>query len=188
MTEELNSPETEKITFEEAEFTAAHVANYFLWRAWEEDMEITPMKLLKLVYIAYGWNLVINRQKLFNETIKAWEHGPVVPSLYHEYKNYGKNPIPKGNYDSEYEYDELSGELKLNDIPIIEDKKITKVLSSVWKNYGQRDGIYLSKITHSPSSPWSQVYVKGKNNILRDNDIVNRSLEGIRSLIEKANS
>ena len=49
MTEKTNSPETEKITFEEAEFTAAHVANYFLWRAWEEDMEITPMKLQKLV-------------------------------------------------------------------------------------------------------------------------------------------
>lgn len=184
MKEESNNPKTEEQPFKEAEFTAAHVANYFLWRAWEEDAKITPMKLLKLVYIAYGWNLVINRQRLFEEKIEAWRHGPVIPSLYHEYKNYGKNPIPKGNYDSQYDYDKLSGELKLNDIPIIEDKEITKVLSSVWKNYGQRDGVYLSKITHSPSSPWSVVYEEDKNKTLDDNAIARRSLEGIRSLIQ----
>ena len=189
MTEETKNPETEEITFEEAEFTAAHVANYFLWRAWEEDMEITPMKLLKLVYIAYGWNLVINRQKLFEEKIKAWEHGPVVPELYFEFKNYGKKSISKGDYDAEFTYDESTGEMQMGLVPMVgdkdKDKKTLKVLESVWKKYGSWDGLELSNLTHKEGGAWELAYKKGKNTPLEDSEIMKRSIEGIRSFVEE---
>jgi len=31
---------------------------------------------------------------LFNASIEAWIHGPIVASLYHIYEKYGNNPIP----------------------------------------------------------------------------------------------
>ena len=69
------------------------VAEYFLNLARADDKTLSPMQVLKLVYIAHGWNLGLNAQPLVNEDIEAWQYGPVIPSLYHKYKQYGSNPI-----------------------------------------------------------------------------------------------
>ncbi|WP_366513810.1 type II toxin-antitoxin system antitoxin SocA domain-containing protein [Planktotalea sp.] len=60
------------------------------------------MKLQKLVYIAYGWHLALSGKKLFTEEIEAWKHGPVVPSLYHEFKHLRENPIT--SFATSYDY------------------------------------------------------------------------------------
>src|SRR3546814_9253977 len=70
-------------------YEPSHVANYMLERAESEGRHLTPMKLLKLVYIAYGWSLALLRKKRFDEQFRAWDHGPVVRSLYHEFKYFG---------------------------------------------------------------------------------------------------
>ena len=64
----------------QSEVTAFDVANYFLSIPEYEDL--TNLKLQKLVYYAQGIHLAIYGKPLFNEAIKAWEHGPVVPELY----------------------------------------------------------------------------------------------------------
>src|SRR3546814_15090645 len=74
-------------------YEPSHVANYMLERAESEGRHLTPMKLLKLVYIAYGWSLALLRKKLFDEQFRAWDHGPVVRSLYHEFKHFGGSAI-----------------------------------------------------------------------------------------------
>ncbi len=43
------------------------------------------MKLQKLVYYAQVWASV-DGKPLFSESVKAWERGPVVPSLFVEHK------------------------------------------------------------------------------------------------------
>lgn len=53
---------------------------------------ITNLKLNKLVYLAYAHNLH-EGIKIFNDPIEAWPYGPVVHSVYDEYKRYGKEPI-----------------------------------------------------------------------------------------------
>ena len=87
----------QKIMTIREKYTAFHIANYFLWRAWEEGVEVTPLKLIKLVYIAYGWNLVLNkdRPKLFEERIEAWKYGPVIPSVYHDKQKESQDHISK---------------------------------------------------------------------------------------------
>lgn len=35
-------------------YTPQHIANYFLERAEREGVRVSPLKLIKLVYIAYG--------------------------------------------------------------------------------------------------------------------------------------
>ena len=51
------------------------------------------MKIIKLVYIAHGHYLAKNDSPLFTEKVEAWDYGPVIPSLYHEFKIYGAFPI-----------------------------------------------------------------------------------------------
>ena len=47
--------------------------------------DVTNLKVQKLVYYAQGFYLALNGKPLFNNDIKAWAHGPVVPELYQEY-------------------------------------------------------------------------------------------------------
>ena len=54
---------------------------------------LTPIHILKLVYIAHGWSLAIGEHPLIRNEIEAWEYGPVIRSLYDAVKRYGRDPI-----------------------------------------------------------------------------------------------
>ena len=54
------------------------VARYIL----ETAGAMTHMKLQKLVYYSQAWHAVWCEEQLFEEKIKAWANGPVVPSLF----------------------------------------------------------------------------------------------------------
>jgi uncharacterized phage-associated protein len=75
--------------------TAAAVANYFIDKALEEDRELTPMKLIKLIYLAHGWRLGWTQLPLIGEAIKAWKYGPVIESLYQSFKRYGGRQLDR---------------------------------------------------------------------------------------------
>src|SRR5690242_19451838 len=74
-------------------FSAKAVANEFLKLAKEEHRTLSPMQVIKLVYLAHGWYLAITGRPLLDERVQAWRFGPVVPSIYHEFKKYGNGPI-----------------------------------------------------------------------------------------------
>jgi len=59
------------------------VAKYLLDNK-EEDSgpSFSPMKIIKLVYIAHGWMLGINGLPLMKDPIEAWRYGPVIRELY----------------------------------------------------------------------------------------------------------
>ncbi|WP_312258488.1 Panacea domain-containing protein [Romboutsia ilealis] len=64
------------------------VAKYFL-----NTMPMTHKKLQKMCYYAYVWYYVLNNRPLFDNKFQAWEHGPVDPGLYKEYKKYRYHTI-----------------------------------------------------------------------------------------------
>ena len=67
------------------------IVNEFLDLASED--KITNLKLVKLCYIAQGLSLALLDKPLFSEPIEAWQYGPVVPSVYHEFKHFRDQPI-----------------------------------------------------------------------------------------------
>ena len=96
-------------------YKASSIAKWFLAKNKSESIEheatgddyevyegITHLKLQKLLFYAQGIYLALNDNMLFYDQIVAWEHGPVVKSVYDEYKQNGRNPInielnPKNN-------------------------------------------------------------------------------------------
>src|SRR5829696_6466136 len=75
--------------------TCRQVADYFLAQQDEESGDlISNLKLQKLVYYAQGFHLTTKGRPLFKENIEAWVHGPVVPELYHAFKDCGSSAIP----------------------------------------------------------------------------------------------
>lgn len=103
---------------------------------------MSPKKLQKLLYYAYAWTLTIQNEevsslniKLFDEKFEAWVHGPVIPNVYHEFKEHGYSDIPQ------------------TDDIIHFDKDVEDILNQVWEAYGEFTGNQLESITHQ-EKPW----------------------------------
>jgi uncharacterized phage-associated protein len=63
------------------------VARLFLEKAPTSGVQdLTPMKILKLTYLAHGWHLCYTDSPLILDQVQAWKYGPVVPSVYHYFK------------------------------------------------------------------------------------------------------
>lgn len=126
--------------------SAISVANEFIRLGKEENNFFTPMQLLKLVYIAHGWMLGFFGKPLINEDVEAWKYGPVIPELYQEVKNYGREKVRN----------EIRSWPTLSRQSLNEEEK--SVIHFVYKKYGNLDGIRLSMITHQKDTPWSDIF------------------------------
>jgi uncharacterized phage-associated protein len=138
-------------------YSPSVIANYFI-TGYGDGENLTPMKVIKIVYISYGWFLALtNGKRLVNEKPQAWNLGPVFPSLYHSLKKYGSlhitEPIPLTYGESPEK---------------ITDKTIKKFLDIIWRAYGKYDAITLSSITHTEDTPWSEVFPSGFNVTIPD--------------------
>jgi uncharacterized phage-associated protein len=117
------------------------VARDFLAQCDEDAGDlISNLKLQKLVYYAQGFGLALLERSLFPERIEAWQHGPVVPDLYHAYKGHGAGPIPVPQDLDFARYSEEEREL----------------LDEIANVYGQFSAWKLRNMTHE-ESPWASV-------------------------------
>lgn len=163
-------------------YTPQHIANYFLTRSFEEGVPLSPLKLLKLVYIAYGWNLALKDERLFHEPIEAWEHGPVVPTLYHEFKHYRRNPITELAED----YD---GMMESEFIPMVPTNagETRLILDKVWAAYNRFTAWALRNKTHEAGGPWASVYdPRSRDVTLEDDDVKRHYKLKIRQYLDAA--
>lgn len=121
---------------------AIDVANYFLSMQDEDAGDaISNLKLQKLVYYAQGFSLALYHKPLFEEEIKAWEHGPVISELYRKFKDYKAGPIPMPkNFD-----------------PNSFNRKEKELLDDINEVYGQYSAWKLRNMTHN-DKPWKEAY------------------------------
>lgn len=135
------------------------IANFFIDAAKAEGKSLTPIQIIKLVYIAHGWHLAFTNQPLINEPPEAWQYGPVIPSLYHSLKDYGNQPVKKklteftNNASDPFD-------LSSSEVPAPKDANIRNFLQSVWGRYGKLSGFQLSALTHQTDTPWHKTWEK----------------------------
>lgn len=142
-------------------YSASHVANFFLQKSHEENIGISQLKLLKLIYIAYGWMLATCNRELFAEKIEAWRHGPVVTSIYNEFKHNGKKPIA----EMATEFDLEDGNFSTPQINSA-DHDARMILRLVWDIYKHFSAWDLRNKTHEQDTPWKQTYRSGAREII----------------------
>ena len=139
-------------------YPAKAVANEFLHLAKDERRKVTPMQLLKLVYFAHGWYLALYGERLIDEQVEAWKYGPVVPSIYHEFKRFGNEPITE--FATETKVTKRDGKgliLTLEEVRIPDtDQRAKMLIKRVWDVYKGFSAIQLSRMTHEPGSPWAE--------------------------------
>ncbi|MDR1481742.1 MAG: DUF4065 domain-containing protein [Synergistaceae bacterium] len=74
-------------------YSAKEVAEWILWLAAKNGIRLSPLQLQKHLYYAQGYSLGMIGEKLFNEPIYAWKHGPVVREVFYHYKRFGADKI-----------------------------------------------------------------------------------------------
>lgn len=124
-------------------YSPATVANFFLSKASKDGRAITPMQLIKLVYIAHGWHLGYFEEPLINEPVQAWKFGPVIKSLYQQMKKYGSGAVTE----------QLPVVTLFTRGGSIEGPQAS-LLDSVWNAYASFSGVQLSSLTHQVGTPW----------------------------------
>lgn len=118
------------------EYTAKAIAQWILGLIDREAGDsITHLKLQKLLYYAQAWALVMLGHPLFTEDFQAWAHGPVVESVFDEYKSYRWDAIP-----------EPSGFTQVDD-------ETKDHLAMILEVYGDFSAKHLEKMTHN-EGPW----------------------------------
>jgi uncharacterized phage-associated protein len=117
-------------------YTPLQIANWFLANIGRESGDlITHLKLQKLVYYAQAWSLAARGEPLFDEDFQAWAHGPVVPSLFRTFRDFGMDPIPAPAT-----------------VPRL-DVETVDLLAEVLDIYGEHSARKLEQLTHR-ELPW----------------------------------
>ncbi|WP_122354720.1 Panacea domain-containing protein [Pseudomonas coronafaciens] len=135
------------------------VAQYILDKTREiHDDALTPMQLIKLVYVAHGYMLAEHGEPLLNESVEAWQYGPVVRSVYEAVRDFRSSPV---------EY--VPGARRWSGPFDLEEKAI---MEQVAEMYGDVNGVRLSAATHKPGTPWSITWDRHGRNAEISNDLI----------------
>jgi len=121
-------------------YNVIDIANKLLAKASSDDSDelISNLKLQKLLYYMQGFHLAYFGEPLFAEEIEAWKYGPVVPSVYNQYKNFVNQGI------------------KYTDAVIELEPQEEKLFNAVYKVYATYSAIGLMEMTHN-ETPWKSV-------------------------------
>ena len=134
-------------------YNALDVAKWLLTEAHKQGITITHMKLQKLLYYAQAYVLGMTGQPLFNNQIQAWQHGPVVPDVYHAYNKYGSNIISV-----------------VNDTPA--PIELAALISTIVRDKGKLSAHDLRNITHNETA-WQEAWNSPNSKVIT-NDMIEK--------------
>ena len=133
-------------------YEARALANHLLDIADDLRMPLTHMALHKVAYFAHGWRLAERGEVLVVDDFEAWEHGPVLPSVYAAFKGAGRAAVV-GRAET---FDPVSqvravarGRVSVGDHHFLRD---------IVKAYGRLNALTLSDMAHRPGGAWDQVW------------------------------
>ncbi len=138
---------------------AKDVAQNILLFSQEHGDVLTNLKLQKLLYYCQGWHLALkDNELLFTDPIQAWIKGPVIPNVYHQYKDFKWQPIV----------------IEDQDAPALAEGS-TEIVKEVLEVYGGYSAYQLELMTHE-ESPWliargSLPLDESSNNVISTQDM-----------------
>ncbi|KMT32021.1 Panacea domain-containing protein [Melissococcus plutonius] len=139
-------------------YLAIYIADYIIDLCDQKGIEINNLKLQKIMYYLQARYLTDTGKPLFDESIQKWRYGPVIPSVYHEYKDKGAANIDKkdigfivrdpkenevANFLGCYFEEEYTSEMIIK-----EDREVIGEVVNALKDY---TGFDLVKFTHEQS-------------------------------------
>jgi uncharacterized phage-associated protein len=140
-----------------------HVANNILKRAFDQNVEITPMKLQRLLYfVAADYGTLTHGTALFFESFRAWEYGPVLNSVYEKFRSFNGVPIRR------YSRDAAGNGLLINEET---HPSLKLALDRIWGASKHLNSVDLSELARLPGSPWGTAWQVGSGSAIADADV-----------------
>lgn len=133
------------------------VANYIIWRANAIQKPVTHLKLQKLLYYVVAKFAKDNNRLLINENIVKWQYGPVVKSVYHQFKLYGSQEImapvsylsDESNYSGQGEFIIKFVDTDEKNKLLHQDKSLNDTVGYILAELGDYTAFQLVNKTHS---------------------------------------
>lgn len=169
---------------------ARAVANYVLIIRRHFGYTTTNLELQKLLYFIYGRYLATYGLKLFDGYFEAWEHGPVHPHLYKEFRQYGANPIEHRAKS----LDLVTGDSRI--VPPPSDPSLRSFVAETVLQLRHLTASQLREKSHNPGGPWHSVWQSAKINlasqVIIPDDVIreryNRHILPVRDVTEVDNA
>ena len=139
------------------------IANNILSRAFDERIDVTPMKLQKILYfVASEYHKQAGRPLFgYRDRFEAWEYGPVLDHVHTKFKPFSGVPItvyaPQDALGNAYRIDE-------ND-----DRVLHECLNLVWEHTKHLGAVQLANAPRLPESAWYAAYTTEEKFLNNDN-------------------
>ena len=131
------------------------IANYVLDHCAEEKRIVTNLSLQKIIYFCHVWCLIKLGKPLVKQQFEAWQHGPVIQYLYHQFKVFDRAPI-------ETRATKINQETGKEEIVKYEfDDQLEEFLSQVIRCYSKLSVRELVDLSHEKNGPWDKVWNHG---------------------------
>jgi len=142
------------------------VSNYFIGRSQMDHVVLTNFSMQKLVFFAYGWIMGYTTKKLFNDRIEAWHHGPVIPSLYYQLKQYGNHQISRKLVEYDYDNNEFfSWNLR-------KGAALRMMMGKIWDRYNSLPSQAMTALICKSGTPWAETVERVGYNTKISDDLI----------------
>ena len=142
---------------------ATDLCNNILARGKKEKIDITPVKLQKLMYYTCREYVRLTGHMPIEESFEVWKYGPVIPSVYAEFCCYHAEPIKTYSKDARgksYMADEAN------------NPNLLRALDAVWGAMKYMTGMQLSDKSHKKGSGWDRA-LRDRRRVITLDDIRN---------------
>ena len=126
---------------------------------WSSVQRYDPFFEEKLVYFSYADYLCETGKRLFEDQIYAFEHGPIVDSVYEAYKRSGSKRIDPPTIETDRPVTSTAEEMpsKSRILFAVDGLEKLRSIEQTINRYGNYAPWQLVSITHREGSPWSYV-------------------------------
>ena len=132
------------------------IANRILDIAARQDIDVSIMKLHKLVYFAHCWHLAVYGRQLTSDLPEVWRYGPVYVAIHEKFSGSGIDAIKVRAFIGASGISSQTNEL----------------LERVMKSLGKLSAEKLSKMTRQWGAPWDRTLTAGGYFVEIPNDFI----------------
>jgi uncharacterized phage-associated protein len=134
------------------DYDSRSVTNFILDLCDEQGFEVTNMSLNKIVFFAHSDLIATQERALVKTTFEAWQHGPVLPVIYHQFKRYGPEAIrSRAKKLCKFTGDNIVAEY--NDLIHLQ-----QFLEDCVSVYGRMSASQLRALSHEKGGAWDYVW------------------------------
>lgn len=137
-------------------YDALLISSFIIGYSNKKGYGISNLKLQKILYFIQAYFLITKDEPCFSDLIEAWDFGPVVPTVYQEFKQFGGGNIPYT--DNYFEENNLIHEDNKEDIKRVVDR---------FKDFTSTDLVTLTQ----SQTPWKRAYTPFADNIITNESI-----------------